>query len=336
MKKTFPIAALMFTALLNMLTSTSHADLPPTVTGGYPFTVSSSGQPDNQNLSVTVSPDVNSVGNPGSVYVFSIARDGKVWSFTPNTGWDQVSVDDPNKTNGLPSVSVFRKLKPFGYYNQLPATLSIKPIMGEDVANKIGKVIYAGYGANPSLMYKNKSYSAVYTEAPTTTRSGLTVCKDTQFALCASSTCQALNGKTVTDNQGFTFPAASCICPIVRHDNIADLTLGNQVGSCVSPEPGMVYSTYSLVSSYPQQVNGVWTPDVPAAPPGGCAGPASYAQCWNWKCKVTEPQNGIPLAECTCPIQSSQIWLEGSSNNSCNALPVGAAIPAKYDPTATN
>lgn len=307
------------------------------VTGGYPYTLSASGLPDGQNLSITISTNASSVGAPGAVYVFSIARNGNVWSFSPDGGWQQVTTMNPALNNGLPSAASFSKLKPYSYFNALPATIVVQPLVEAAVSDKIGKVIYAGYGPNSLSMYRQGTYSAVYTETPGTTSPGLTTCHDTKFALCASSTCTALSGQTITNNQGLSYPAASCICPIVRGDNIADLKAGNQVGSCVSPEPSVIYSTYSLTPSYPQKVNGTWTQNVPAAPPGVCSGQnptAYYAQCWNWKCKLIAPQNGVELAQCTCPMQTAGFWIEGSSNNACSSIPVGAALTKDaYDPT---
>jgi hypothetical protein len=324
----FFLGLIAFSALANGLTA---------VTGGYPFSVTSLGLPSDENFSITVSPNSNSVGAPGGLYVFSIARNGSVWSFGPTTGWQQTSPANPANTNGIPSISVFRKLKVYSYFNSLPATLSVTPLTNAPVSEQIGKVIYAGYGTNPAQMYRNGTYSAVSTEMPRTQNKGLTVCKNTRFALCASSVCTALTGQTVTNNQGLTYPAASCVCPIVQADNIADLKAGNQVGSCISPDPAYIYSTFAPLSSYPQQVNGVWTANVPAATPNVCDGKQStvyYAQCWNWKCSLIAPQNGIELASCTCPMQTANFWVEGSVNNPCSSIPVGAALNKDaYDPT---
>jgi hypothetical protein len=303
--------------------------------GGYPFAVSQRGLPSLESLELTVSPDAGMVGQPGAIYVFSIARNGSVWSFTPNSQWEQAIQPDPARTNGLPTATIMKKLKPYGYWNKLPAVTVIQPYADANNTAKLGKTIYVGYGTNAQSMFNRGAFQVAHAEAPQTNRGGITVCKDTQFALCAASTCTALPGKTVTDNQGLTYPAASCICPILRADNLADLSLGNQVGSCVSPEPGTVYSTFSdAVTSYPQQVNGVWTADQPIPKFGICSGEYSFAQCWNWKCEVTESQNGIALANCTCPIQSGPIWGEGNSNNACSSLPVGATLPSMtFDPT---
>lgn len=340
----------LLTAVMGALPAMALTQPPAldSVTGGYPFSVTQTGLPDRQSTSITISPNAANVGNPGSVYIFSIARNGSVFSFTPDSGWQQSTQTNPRLTNGLPSASVFSRLKPYGYYNKIPATIAVTPIQNQNVGDLIGKTIYAGYGRNATEMYRQGTYSAVTANVPQLPRPGLTICKDIQFALCASSTCKAIPGKTITDNQGFTFPAASCECPIVRADAIADLKVGNQVGSCVSPEPGVVYSVFGDVDTYPQYVGGTWQEE-PAAAPGVCPGQQTnsngttttsyYAQCWNFRCEVIAPQDGFPLARCTCPMQTSikptGYWLEGSSNNPCTSIPVGIFAPTNYDPTTT-
>jgi len=291
------------------------------VTGGYTYSINQSGSLQNQTLNITISPDQSMVGNPGSVFVSAKLPNGAWYSYAPSSGWQQWNQNTP-----MPS---------YANTPRMPATITITPIQKMDVSPAVGTIIYAGYGLNSATMFSNNTYSAVYVEQPQTSRSGLTVCQNTKFALCASSTCTATGG-TVTNNQGISFPAASCTCPIVTADNIADLSGGNQVGSCTSPDPSVIYSTYSLINSYPQFINGTWQV-APAAPSSGvCNAPYSYAQCWNWKCAVIPPQNGVALAQCTCPIQTPAQWVAGSSNNACQSLPVGVAVPATYDPTTTS
>lgn len=289
--------------------------------GGYTYSINQSGSLQNQTLSITINPDQSIVGQAGSLYVFALLRNGSWLSYTPATGWQPWT-----PATAMPAHTSF---------SYMPAANTITPIQKMDVSSAVGATIYAGYGLVSASMFSNNTYSPVYTEIAQTGRSGLTVCQNTKFALCASSTCTATGG-TVTNNQGVSFPAASCTCPIVTADNIADLKGGNQVGSCTSPDPSVIYSTYSLINSYPQLINGTWQV-APAAPPSGvCNAPNSYAQCWNWKCTVIKSQNGVELAQCTCPIQTPPQWIAGSSNNSCQSLPVGSAVPAIYDPTTTS
>jgi hypothetical protein len=152
----------------------------------------------------------------------------------------------------------------------------------------------------------------------------LVVCKDATFALCASSTCTATGG-TIVGNDGIPFPAASCTCPVVVGDTIADLKQGNMDGSCEAPE-GYVYSTYSFLSTYPQLIDGTW--QEAQAIPLVCPAQDPYAQCWNWKCTLGEVVDGVQLADCICPIQQgfaffSQAGQGGEAN--CAEIPV--AVP---------
>ena len=158
----------------------------------------------------------------------------------------------------------------------------------------------------------------------------LVVCKDTVFALCAASTCTRTGG-FITGNDGKTHPAASCTCPVLRGDNIADLAAGNMEGSCEAP-PGYVWSTYEINTYYPQYIDGTWQDadaDIQI-----CPSEYSYSQCWNWKCELGEVVDGVQLAECTCPIGKTPfdfVTQAGQGNpDACADLPVGG--PLFFDP----
>ena len=162
----------------------------------------------------------------------------------------------------------------------------------------------------------------------------LTICRNTTFALCAASTCVD-TGQTIIGNDGVTHEAASCTCPVLTGDNIADLDGGNiSNGSCVPPNPRInVYSTYQFNKTIPQQINGRWYPNVPA-PPQVCQSSDSLSQCWNWACTYIRPSNGVQLAQCTCPIEQTDysfITQAGIGKPyACGKLPVGA--PLFFDP----
>jgi hypothetical protein len=168
---------------------------------------------------------------------------------------------------------------------------------------------------------------------PGRTQRDLVVCKDTAFALCAASTCTPTGGY-ITGNDGKQQPAASCLCPIVVGNNIADLKGGNVAGSCVAPE-GYVYSTYEISESFPQEIDGTWQ-DAPADPQV-CPASNPYVQCWNWKCVIGDVVDGVQLAECTCPIQKTSfdfVTQAGQGDPAfCADYPVGG--PLFFDPASS-
>ena len=107
-------------------------------------------------------------------------------------------------------------------------------------------------------------------------------------------------------------------------------------GSCTSPDPNVVYSTYEISGSYPQLVDGTWEADATAIAQV-CPSQYSLSQCWNWQCKVIQPQNGVALARCTCPIEQTNysfITQAGQGDPSaCANLPVGG--PLFFNPDTT-
>jgi hypothetical protein len=163
----------------------------------------------------------------------------------------------------------------------------------------------------------------------------LTICHDTEFALCAASTCVATGG-FVKNNQGMKYPAVSCECPIIVGDNVADLNGGNMQGSCTSTDPNAVYSTFEYADSFPQLINGTWqvAPSVMQV----CPSTDSFSQCWNWRCTRDGTQNGVALAQCTCPMEKTKdsfVTQAGQGDSSaCSELPVGG--PLFFDPSSTH
>jgi len=163
----------------------------------------------------------------------------------------------------------------------------------------------------------------------------LTICHDTEFALCAASTCTATGG-FVKNNQGKKYPAVSCECPILMGDNVADLNGGNMKGSCTSSDPNAVYSTFEFSDSFPQLIDGTWQ-DAPSVMQV-CPSSDSFSQCWNWKCTRDGTQNGVALAACTCPMEqtsNSFVTQAGQGDPSaCADLPVGG--PLFFNPSSTH
>ena len=163
----------------------------------------------------------------------------------------------------------------------------------------------------------------------------LTICQNTEFALCAASTCVATGG-IVRDNQGMKHKAVSCECPIITGDNIADLNGGNMKGSCTSSDPTIVYSTFEFSDSFPQLIDGTWqvAPSVMQV----CPSQDSFSQCWNWQCTRGDTVNGVALADCTCPMeQTSNAFVTQAGQgdpSACAELPVGG--PLFFNPTSTH
>jgi len=72
----------------------------------------------------------------------------------------------------------------------------------------------------------------------------LTICQG-KFALCAASTCTK-TGKTITTNNGVTYPEVVCKCPVLEGPSIADLSAGVMKGSCSVDDPNtQVWSLFA-------------------------------------------------------------------------------------------
>lgn len=187
-----------------------------------------------------------------------------------------------------------------------------------------------GGGSGSSLIVlptATATVSATPTPTATPTRV-LTICPNS-FALCAASTCTATGG-TITLNNGQTYPAAQCVCPVLPGPSIADVNAGNMQGSCTPPEGG-VWSTYQVDQNIPQAAASPAWSEAPA-PFLVCPAGDQYAQCWNFACVLGEVVNDVQLAVCTCPIETSttdfvsQAGLTGQA--ACDQIPVGGALPS--------
>ena len=165
------------------------------------------------------------------------------------------------------------------------------------------------------------------------------------FALCAASTCKATGANirvNVTGDGTALFPQADCTCPIFSGHAIADVTGGNMTGSCEPPEPGKIWSLYSVRKDIPRAPE--WDPET-AAPPQVC--PKStpkdknsnqVVNCFSFLCDMETYINGVPVATCHCPIGESLAGMKvspgtafvtqaGQGNQQvCAELPVGGPI----------
>ena len=174
----------------------------------------------------------------------------------------------------------------------------------------------------------NSSSSPAPTATPTSTPipQALTICPN-NFALCAASTCTATGG-TITLNDGKTYPAATCTCPVLPGPSIADVNAGNMQGSCTPPNGG-VWSTYQINTNFPQAAaTPAWS--TVSTVMQICPARGQFAQCWNMACTLSSVVNGVQLANCTCPIETAltpYVCQAGLGNPAaCNQLPVSAAV----------
>ena len=81
----------------------------------------------------------------------------------------------------------------------------------------------------------------------------ITTCNG-EYALCAASTCQP-TGKTITVNNGSTYPEVVCRCPILNGVAIADTAAGNMKGSCTATDSNHVWSLFAPKLYYPQEAS---------------------------------------------------------------------------------
>ena len=165
----------------------------------------------------------------------------------------------------------------------------------------------------------------------------LTICKG-KFALCAASTCTK-TGKTITTNDGKTYPEVVCTCPVLNGPSIADTSAGVMKGSCAVDDPTtQVWSLFAPRFHYPQEAsNFVRTPkSATRAKVQSCSGDvaAGSANCWGMMCKYRkDPVNGTTVADCSCPIaqiaKGTEFLTEAGQGNkdACAKHPVAAPDP---------
>jgi len=169
----------------------------------------------------------------------------------------------------------------------------------------------------------------------------ITTCQG-KFALCAASTCTK-TGKTITTNDGKTYPEVACKCPVLNGTSIADLSSGVMKGTCSVDDPStQVWSLFAprLVElfHYPQEAN-----DFVRTPPSktkakvqSCSGTfaAGSTNCFGMLCTYdTNKTNGTVTATCSCPTgqiaQGTKFLTEAGQGDStaCYKHPVAAPDP---------
>jgi hypothetical protein len=165
----------------------------------------------------------------------------------------------------------------------------------------------------------------------------LTICEG-KFALCAASTCTA-TGRTITTNNGVTYPEVVCKCPVLEGKSIADTNAGVMKGTCNVQNPSkQVWSLFAPKVHYPQEANNFVTSPISAtrAKVQKCTGDVAQesANCWGMMCIYDKhPTNGTTTAICSCPIgqiaQGIEFLTEAGQGDpaACDKHPVAAPDP---------
>ena len=175
------------------------------------------------------------------------------------------------------------------------------------------------------------------TLASTSFADELTICEG-KFALCAASTCTE-TGRTITTNNGKTYPEVVCKCPVLEGKSIADLSTGVMKGTCNVENPNkQVWSLFAPRLHYPQEANNFVTNPISATRAKVQTCPGDVAQestnCWGMMCIYDRnPINGTTTATCSCPIGQIAQGIEfltaaGQGDPSaCDKHPVAAPNP---------
>jgi len=129
----------------------------------------------------------------------------------------------------------------------------------------------------------------------------ITTCNG-EYALCAASTCQP-TGKTITVNNGSTYPEVVCRCPILNGIAIADTAAGNMKGSCEATDSKHVWSLFAPKVHYPQEAsNFSKNPKDQRATVQKCDASLNQgynaSNCFSFNCE--KGKDGIAI--CKCPM----------------------------------
>ena len=167
----------------------------------------------------------------------------------------------------------------------------------------------------------------------------LTICEG-KFALCAASTCTK-TGRTITTNNGVTYPEVVCKCPVLDGSSIASLTSGVMKGSCAVPDPTtQVWSLFAPKVHYPQEASNFVTSPKSATRAKVQTCPGDVAQdstnCFGMMCTYEKnPTNGTTTAICSCAIgqiaEGTPFLTEAGQGDpaACEKHPVAAPVPTK-------
>ncbi len=178
--------------------------------------------------------------------------------------------------------------------------------------------------------------------AATAAQAALQTCTG-EFALCAATPCKP-TGRTIVTNQGITYREASCICPVLRGQALANVTGGNMKGSCAPPaQKGGVWSLFAPRGHIPQAITH-WS-RLPAKSvaviqicPASLNLGAQTVNCFSFACTRIKSVHGVKLADCRCPIGQANEGhmppattfgtMAGQGDRSyCGKFPVSAPLP---------
>jgi hypothetical protein len=166
-----------------------------------------------------------------------------------------------------------------------------------------------------------------------------------EFALCAATPCRP-TGRTIVTNSGHSYQEASCICPVLRGQAVADVTAGNMKGSCAPPaHKGGVWSLFAPRGHIPQAITH-WSrlPAKSAAIiqicPASLRLGAQTVNCFSFACTRIKSAHGVKLADCRCPIGQGTgpdgkmlpattfgIMAGQGDRSYCGKYPVSAPLP---------
>jgi hypothetical protein len=125
------------------------------------------------------------------------------------------------------------------------------------------------------------------------------------YAFCSAAVCTPTGGQIVVNTATGTasFPAATCVCPILKGVDEVEVAGGNMLGSCEAPDHKSVWSGFWPHLSTPQQLSNWQTAPAPGLLCGSDLNQGNQSvNCYSFKCEKAGTMNGVEVANCTCPI----------------------------------
>jgi len=125
------------------------------------------------------------------------------------------------------------------------------------------------------------------------------------YAFCSASTCTPSGGiiKVHTATGYAYFPSATCKCPILTGLDEVEVDGGNMQGSCAPPTPSTVWSGFWPHAKTPQALASWQDVEAPGLICGKELNLANQSvNCYSFLCKRAGSINGVPVADCDCPL----------------------------------